>query len=665
MIAMEEKNNPVIFSITKEEEIRYYRNDDMNLNDLIKRYSECERPFIELGETTHSQRIGTMDFVELEQTLGTTSIEIVPDENRVTVYENKGNDVYENELGDGFEEYKLSELLQQLEIEPVESEKSTITVDENDILQMSAKIQQNHLDDVHFAEQVDKFVEGKTKIYETLSLGATPNVLYLLDSHSTELIMNQSVLKNSINPESEHTNRHSSGHEIPIETMKKIPEALRNPILVVNGQHSKTLVAITELKNQNNKNVIVPIALDLNGVSTTVNKVTSVYGKNDISHYLQKHQNDILAVNIEKADKLYRDIGHQLPKLNTVICFDNSIAYTTKNVKTPTADLSKEKANQVFHSNGLQLPPENTLNGSNDSITLSDGNVNMAGANIIETMQAEGIAEINDDGSFKVNNSYYRSLPREERVTEVVPARHAAEIMQQLSDKGIEFSAVSRQHDKAAITVHINNKDELKESAKNAADKQIKKKQPEISKSENKERINPEYYKKLAPADRHIQRVTKSDTDKVISALESKGIEFSAVKSDKFTAITVHKDNKAAIGQALLESNKAAAKEYINSDYFRSLPADQRAYSQTADLKVAKDMMNSLDAADIKYSAVIDNERSTAKITIAKQDIPQAQKSGALFSRQSQRAFTSKAQAQNNERAAVKSTEHKKDEQSL
>lgn len=662
---MEEKNNPVIFSITKEEEIRYYRNDGMNLNDLIKRYSECERPFIELGETTHSQRIGTMDFVELEQTLGTTSIEIVPDENRVSVYENKGNDVYENELGDGFEEYKLSELLQQLEKEPVESEKSTITVDENDILQMSAKIQQNHLDDVHFAEQVDKFVEGKTKIYETLSLGATPNVLYLVGANANELTIKQNVLKNSLLDDSLKLNGHFSGHNIPVETIKKLPDQLRNPILILQGHYPNTVVAVTELKNKDNNRIIVPIALDLKSVDNIVNKVSSIYGKDNINKYISHHQDQILAYNKEKTDRLHKDIGLQLPKLNTVICFDNSIAYTTKNVKSPTADLSKEKANQVLHSNGLQLPPENTLNGSNDSITLSDGNVNMAGANIIETMQAEGKAEINDDGSFKVNNSYYRSLPREERVTEVVPARHAAEIMQQLSDKGIEFSAVSRQHDKAAITVHINNKDELKDSAKAAADKQIKKKQPEISKSENKERINPEYYKKLAPSDRHIQRITKADTDKVLSSLESKGIEFSAVKSEKLTAITVHKDNKAAIGQALLESNKAAAKEYINSDYFKSLPADQRAYSQTADLKAAKDMMNSLDAADIKYSAVIDNERSTAKITIAKQDIPQAQKSGALFSRQSQRAFTSKAQAQNSERAAVKTAEHKKDEQSL
>ena len=85
----------------------------------------------------------------------------------------------------------------------------------------------------------------------------------------------------------------------------------------------------------------------------------------------------------------------------------------------------------------------------------------------------------------------------------------------------------------------------------------------------------------------------------------------------------------------------------------------------TNDVKAAKDVMKSLDSADVKYSAVIDNEKSTAKITIAKQDIQEAKKSGALFSRQSQRAYTDKAQSQNNDKAAVKTTEHKKYDHSL
>ena len=58
---------------------------------------------------------------------------------------------------------------------------------------------------------------------------------------------------------------------------------------------------------------------------------------------------------------------------------------------------------------------------------------------------------------------------------EVVPAKHAQEIMQQLTDKGIQFSAVSRQHDKAAITVHSDYKDELQNTAQSIATEKLKK----------------------------------------------------------------------------------------------------------------------------------------------------------------------------------------------
>ncbi len=77
----------------------------------------------------------------------------------------------------------------------------------------------------------------------------------------------------------------------------------------------------------------MPIALDLRSVDSTVNKITSVYGKNNIFNYLNKHSNQILAINKEKADKLFTTIGYQLSKTTSAIYFTNSIAYTMQNVK--------------------------------------------------------------------------------------------------------------------------------------------------------------------------------------------------------------------------------------------------------------------------------------------------------------------------------------------
>ena len=165
-------------------------------------------------------------------------------------------------------------------------EKSTITVDEKDILDMSDKIRQNMRDDAEFAEQVDKFLDGKLKVFEVLSLGNTPNVLHLVGAEADTLTMNQSVLRNSMMPENEKMHSHTQGHDISSEIIKRLPEHLRNPILILEGQHPKTVIVISELKNNDNKNVIVPIALDLRSVNSTVNKITSIYGKNNIKNYL-------------------------------------------------------------------------------------------------------------------------------------------------------------------------------------------------------------------------------------------------------------------------------------------------------------------------------------------------------------------------------------------
>lgn len=620
---MDENNSPVIFCITIEEETRYYRNDDMSLNDFIQRYSECKRPFIELGET--SQRIDTIQFVELEQTLGTTSIEIVPDENRVTVYENKGNDVYENELGNGFEEYKLSELLEQLEMIEItpENEKSTITVDEDDILRMSAKIQQNKSENTAYHKQLDTFFNGNMPSHKIINVCSTPNVLKLLHSTAKKIVLNQKDLENAISSKKTKNGEHTEGHNISKEEIYKLSDEIRNPIMILKGneRNKNSVVLITNIVNQNNERVFVPISLDRqNG---KISNISTLYGKKNLSNYISQHMHEILSLNIEKTG-LLADTGVQ---------FSQSIG--------------------------------DTVIRSYDSISPSTEKVNSSEKNIIEKLLAEGKAEFNDDGSFKINNDYYRALPREDRTIEVVPVQHAAEIMQQLADKGIEFSAVSRKNEKAAITVHIEHKSDLTSAAENAVKGQIQKNQPTVSKTASKEIINPEYFKQLKSSERHIQRLPSGDADKIIASLESKGIKFSAVKWEKLTSITVHKDDRAAVSQAVHENNRTAAKEYINSDYFKSLPPEQRVYSQTADLSTAKSMMNALDSEAVQYSAVIDNEKSNAKITIAKEDIPKAQKTGFLFSRQAQKSFTEKAQSQNNEREAARVSEHKKENHTI
>lgn len=649
-------------------------------------------------------------------------------------------------------------------------EKSTITVDENDILKMSAKIQQNKRDDENFSAQVDKFIEGKMKNYETLSLGSTPNVLYLVGANANELTIKQNVLRNSMLDESQKANRHFSGHNIPAETIKQLPEHLRNPILILEGQHPNTVVAVTELKNKDNKSIIVPIALDLKSTNSIVNKVTTIYGKDNINKYLSNHQNQILAYNKEKTDKLHKDIGLQLPKLNTVICFDNSIAYSTQNVKRPEQNIQAEIENSLssdksisdthtsveYYSLGSQpngkfgifaisadgnitavepniqtekeaksifyaicenksnievvplselrersrsqlqaqsekLPdityrirnnlnadktPDNShavikmyRNENSDTYALGEimvkGSYDKCNQALAELLTGQDIkrdilsdlhADIGDDGNFKVNHEYYSSLPRSERAIEQFPTDKALNIMQQLNDNAVEFSATSRKNNMAAITVSKKDlpslqrisENVLKSSEEKALSNETSEQQQKTSSISDK--INPEYYNQLKKDDRKVIRLPHNSGDKAISALQSAGIPFSAVKSEKLTSITVHKDNAQALDQIISDGSKQTAKEYINSDFFKSLPPEERLYTQISGTDKANELMSELKNNNIGFSAVIDKEKNSAKVTVAKKDTSALKKvTESLFSRKAQKDFSDKAKSLNQE----------------
>lgn len=114
--------------------------------------------------------------------------------------------------------------------------------------------------------------------------------------------------------------------------------------MICSGSRKGTVVAVTELQDKKEKRIIVPISIDVNGKNGIVNKIASVYGKNNIQNYLQNaiKNNQILAYNKEKAEALITVIGCQLSQATSAICFDNSIAFTTQNVKGFSEKIQRE-----------------------------------------------------------------------------------------------------------------------------------------------------------------------------------------------------------------------------------------------------------------------------------------------------------------------------------
>lgn len=214
------------------------------------------------------------------------------------------------------------------------SNKTTLNVDEEDILRYAEKIRLNHQEDKAFEEIIVRFVNtSQDKINEQITIGKTPYSLVLAgaDGNLPLTISPETIIKCMGD-----ANEVYHGHSLSEEIMKQLPGELRVPTLILKGSHKNSLVAVTELRDEGNNIVIAAVELNSRRARQEVNRVTSAYGKNNVQQYIDRQVNkehNLIACNKEKADKMFQSLGLQLPPEETFIGFDNSIAFSSENVK--------------------------------------------------------------------------------------------------------------------------------------------------------------------------------------------------------------------------------------------------------------------------------------------------------------------------------------------
>lgn len=229
--------------------------------------------------------------------------------------------------------------------------KSTITVDENDILTLSEKIKLNQEENKKFSDNLSLFLDSEQKnINSPITIGKTPYSLVIAGADKDKpLIINpDTIIKAMGSPDEVY-----HGHELTKDIIEQLPEQLRNPTLILKGSHDGSLVVITELKDKYEQNILIATELNSKSGRQEVNRITSAYGKRNISNYInaQLEQNNLIACNTEKANEMFQSLGLQLPPEETFISFDNSIAYSTENVKKKAEIFNEEtlSTEPIFH----------------------------------------------------------------------------------------------------------------------------------------------------------------------------------------------------------------------------------------------------------------------------------------------------------------------------
>ena len=255
------------------------------------------------------------------------------------------------------------------------------------------------------------------------------------------------------------------------------------------------------------------------------------------------------------------------------------------------------------------------------------------------TMVDNGDAVLTDDGGFKVNPDYYKELPRGDRHVETMTEIQAVEVMSALTAAGVAYSAATKGEDKVGITVSKNDvpalNDVMYASIGKIAHTEAAKENGGKGEKGKYQTINPEYYASLGKDDKHTRVEPIATARKIVAELQKQNIPYSAVvRKNDTVAVTVSKANVEAYKQIESAVKGERAVEYVNPDFFKSLPKQER-FTQRMDEGQARKKSAELTAKGVEHSAVFGGEKSA--VTVAKKDSQRAFFSRGKMHRDAQR----------------------------
>lgn len=231
--------------------------------------------------------------------------------------------------------------------------------------------------DPDYAEKIDEWDKDGRSDDETFVLGSTGDTLQGLGARESDIYMN-----------SDKINRILHDHpEMTLNEIKRIPEVLDDPVMVLTSQNkgrsqqNTRLVMFGSVKAKDGRPVMC--ILDLRPVENHIvindmQKLTSAYTK-DTNPVQFVRNSDVLyaSENKKRTTALLRSLGFEMPSELQPCGSIGSIAYWKDGVKLEgvkftelemNGDTNKKGANVLLRSHGFEMPSELQRYGSMESI---------------------------------------------------------------------------------------------------------------------------------------------------------------------------------------------------------------------------------------------------------------------------------------------------------
>ena len=180
-----------------------------------------------------------------------------------------------------------------------------------------------------FANELKKLIEGDKQVASRpLVVGKPSDILSKCGANiDQDITITKKVIDKAMRPEvrdEEGRMVGNTGHGLTEELIVKSLTELDSPTLIFKGRQEGSILVITSIEDQKDRNIVVAIEFNRQEGFTQVNSIRSVYGRDNLDYFIGENveNGNLLAANKEKADELLRSIGKSYPKENTFISFN-------------------------------------------------------------------------------------------------------------------------------------------------------------------------------------------------------------------------------------------------------------------------------------------------------------------------------------------------------
>ena len=230
-----------------------------------------------------------------------------------------------------------------------------------------------------FSRQVDSWKDGSMDKNEVFNLGNTPDVLKKIGADGLPIIMTQKVM-NKIT---------GSKHDIDLSEIKRLPQSIAEPIMIFKSATTpNAYVILTEISDKNGNSVVAALHLNRMQYRINVNRIASVYGKENVENFVRKQTEagNLIFADKNKSQQWSTIRGLQLPKMVQSIADNNNISQNDDIVNSNIRENSENDTDIRFSTDEntdvnvsddedmsyLSEPVKNIRNDINEVINRAD-----------------------------------------------------------------------------------------------------------------------------------------------------------------------------------------------------------------------------------------------------------------------------------------------------